>query len=414
MSIKKKLKNLSKRNYLFRDLFNKIQDLRRHYYYKSVYQEIPVDDKMVIFESFLGKQYACSPKAIYEAMLKDPYYDDFKFVWVFRKSDQMRKMLGDSRTAVVKYNSRRYLRAYAQAKYWVTNWRLSSSLIKKDNQICIQTWHGTPLKKIGMDLKIEGNATTKQNKGHKMYLNDSKKYDFFVSPSSFCSKVFSSAFGLNQLNKANIIVETGYPRNDALFNYSEDDLVKIKNQLSIPLDKKVILYAPTWRDNQHTLGIGYTFDFDSHIKKFLEAIDEDYVVIVRLHYLIANSLDLTLYRGKVFDYSKLDDINQLYLISDVLITDYSSVFFDFANLKKPIVFYMYDLDSYQHEVRDFYISLNELPGPIVKTEEELLNILQDLDATQLKYKDKYNQFNAKYNYLDDGQAGSRVASLCIR
>lgn len=412
--IKSAIKAISKKNYVFRNWFNRVQDWRRKRYYKRMYLDVPVNDKMVIFESFLGKQYACSPKAIYEAMKEDDAYRDYIFVWVFRRSDTMRKELGDERTIVVKYNTRRYFRAYAQAKYWVTNWRLSSAIVKKEGQVCIQTWHGTPLKKIGMDLTIEGNATTSQKKGHKMYLEDAKLYDFFVSPSAFCSKVFASAFGLSILKKENILIETGYPRNDALCSTGADEVKSLKEALGLPLDKKIVLYAPTWRDNQHTLGVGYTFDFDAHIKGFLDRVSDDYAVIVRLHYLIADSLDLSPYAGRVFDFSKLDDINQLYLVSDALITDYSSVFFDYSNLRRPILFYMYDLDDYQHNVRDFYIDLDELPGPILKTEEELLAVLDNLEDVEKGYLEKYNQFASKYTYLDDGRAGQRVAHMCIK
>ena len=412
--IKQTVKRFFNSNYLFRNLFNNIQDTRRKLYYKKIYQTIPVDEKLVIFEAFLGKQYACSPKAIYEAMRRSPQYDDFQFVWVFRQDNVKRKILGDERTMVVKYNSRKYYRMYASAKYWVTNWRLSSALIKKENQVCIQTWHGTPLKKIGMDLNIEGNATTSQKKGHKMYLNDAKNYDYFVSPSAFCTEVFASAFGLNILNKKNILIETGYPRNDFLYRYTADDIKTIKNELGISENEKVILYAPTWRDNQHQLGVGYTFDMASHINKFLEKAVKDYVVILRLHYLVANKLDVSPYNGRVLDCSRLDDINQLYVISDMLITDYSSVFFDYANLKRPIIFYMYDLEEYESSVRDFYIDLDELPGPIIETEDELIKLVENPDVWVGNYRNKYNAFNQKYTYLDDENAGLRVAERCIK
>lgn len=412
--IKRIVKKVFNSNYLMRNLFNNIQDLRRKNYYKKVYRDIPVDDKLVLFESFLGKQYACSPKAIYEAMRRDPRYDEFQFVWVFRKDNSKRYILGDERTIVVKYNSRKYFRLYARAKYWVTNWRLSSAIIKKEDQICIQTWHGTPLKKIGMDLNIEGNATTSQKKGHQMYLNDAKKYDYFVSPSAFCTKVFASAFGLNLLNKTDILIETGYPRNDFLYRYSQDDIIRIKDELNISQNEKVILYAPTWRDNQHQLGVGYTFDMAEHIKKFLDVMSKEYTIILRLHYLVANQLDVSAYKGRVIDCSRLDDINQLYVISDMLITDYSSVFFDYANLKRPILFYMYDLKEYESNVRDFYIDLNELPGPIIENEDTLIEQVRDVDEWKNDFKEKYDLFNNKYNYLDDENAGLRVVERCIR
>lgn len=411
---KRKIKRFISRHRLLSSLFQDIQKLRRRIYYKNIFQTIPVDEKLILFESFLGKQFACSPRAIYEAMKADHRFDEYKFVWVFRKADAMRKRIGDERTVVVKYNTRRYYRLYAQAKYWVTNWRLPECLIKKDCQICVQTWHGTPLKKIGMDLTIEGNATTSQKKGHELYLNDAKKYDYFVSPSKFCTKVFASAFGLNILNKQDILIETGYPRNDALFNYTEDDVLAIKNSLHIPRNKRVLLYAPTWRDNQYTQGVGYSFELSREVVNFLNGVPDDIVVLMRLHYLVANSVDLSEFGNKVLNVSSYENINDLYLISDVLVTDYSSVFFDYADLRRPILFFMYDLQEYQNNIRDFYIDLDTLPGPIVETSSELLCALEDLEGLSREYSDKYAEFTSTYNSLDDGNAGLRVAETFLK
>ena len=135
---------------------------------------------------------------------------------------------------------------------------------------------------------------------------------------------------------------------------------------------------------------------------------------MRLHYLVANKLDLTNLNDFAYDVSKYDDINELYIISDILVTDYSSVFFDYANLKRPIIFYMYDLKEYQCEIRDFYIDLDELPGPIIEREEDLINSIKNIKEYNKKYNDKYVKFSKKYNYLDDGQAAKRVVEECIK
>lgn len=410
---KRAARQAAKKSYRARRAFNWVQMARRRHYYNQICSKVPVNERLVVFESFLGKQYSCSPRAIYEAMLADPRFDGYTFAWVSRTPERLRAQIAGERTFVVRYLTRRYLRVMAQAKYWVTNWRLNEALTKRDGQVVIQTWHGTPLKKIGMDLQIEGNATTSQKKGHLSYLNDARKYDFFVSPSAFCTKVFSSAFGLDQLGKTDVLIETGYPRNDRLFSYTQDEVADIRERLSIEPGKKVVLYAPTWRDNQHKIGVGYTFDPVEHTEKFLDSISDDYVVIVRLHYLVANKINLSRFGSKVKNCSKWPDINDLYLISDVLITDYSSVFFDYANLRRPILFYMYDLDEYSTQVRDFYLDLDTLPGPIVKTQEELLDALGRLDEVRAAYAEKYRLFNETYTYLDDAHAGLRVAERCI-
>mgnify|MGYP000910123033 CR=1 FL=1 len=108
------------------------------------------------------------------------------------------------------------------------------------------------------------------------------------------------------------------------------------------LRKKVILYAPTWRENQHLPGEGYQFQLPVDFKRWREVLGDEYVILFRAHYFISNSFDFVAFSGFVYDVSQMDDINPLYLAADVLITDYSSVFFDYANLRRPILFFMYD------------------------------------------------------------------------
>lgn len=414
--IKEFLRNLATKNYVFKKAYTYLVEKYLYFKYKKISRENPTNEKIVMFEAFLGKQCACSPKAIYEYMLQDERFADYTFVWAFRenKLKKMKKQLKNPQTIVVEYKSKKYYKYFAKAKYWITNWRIPLYMTKKPDQILIETWHGTPLKKIGLDQNIESNPLASQKKSHKMYIDDAKRYDYFVSPSAFCTRVFATSFGLDQLHKEDILIETGYPRNDFLLNYTQEDVGKIKKKLKIPQDKKVILYAPTWRDNQHTLGVGNTLDIEDHFYRFLDMIGEEYVVIVRLHYLIASKVNLSAYKGRVFNFSSLDDINQLYVISDILITDYSSVFFDYANLHRPVLFYMYDLEEYSTQVREFYIDLEELPGPILKTQEELLAAVSDIENIEKRYQEKYQKFCDTYNYLDDGMASKRVAELCIR
>lgn len=133
---------------------------------------------------------------------------------------------------------------------------------------------------------------------------------------------------------------------------------------------------------------------------------EDTVILFRCHYLVSSSVDLSPFRGFVIDASGYDDINELYAISDLLITDYSSVFFDYANLKRPVIFYMYDYQQYKNEMRDFYLEERELPGPIVQTEEELLGLL-DGEWSFPSYIETYEKFNEKFNPYREGD-GSRI------
>jgi CDP-glycerol glycerophosphotransferase len=235
---------------------------------------------------------------------------------------------------------------------------------------------------------------------------------YLLSPSKFCTERFISAFNLKYLQKEKIIIEKGYPRNDFLFAYTQSDIENIKSTLGISKDKKVILYAPTWREDQHKAGVGYVYNLGVDFKKLQTELKDEYVILFRTHYFIANKFDFSEYESFIIDASAYEDINELYIISDMLITDYSSVFFDFANLKRPIIFYMYDLDEYKNELRDFYIDLNELPGEVIINEEDLILQIKKVINTNF-YNKKYIDFNNKYNYLDDNYSSKRVVEACI-
>ena len=406
--IKKTIIDFSKKNVIFRKFIRKTLYLNRKINYLKYYYKYKVDEKMIFFEVFNGRNYACSPKAIYEYMIKEERFKDYKFVWAFKDID---KYKFDKNTIVVKSNSKDYFKYLASSKYWIVNSLIDVSIVKKKNQIYLQCWHGTPLKKLRYDIEVKGSVLNTINEIRKRNDLDAIKFDYFISPSKFCTEKFTSAFNLKKLGKENIIIEKGYPRNDFLFKYQEKDVNKVKKILKLPKDKKIILYAPTFRDNQHTSGVGYTYNLGIDFDKMQKELSKDYIILFRTHYFISNSFDFSKYKNFIYDVSNYDDINELYIISDLLITDYSSVFFDFSNLKRPMLFYMYDLDEYKNNLRDFYFDLDILPGPIVKQEDDLIKEIKNIDNYDVTYHDKYIKFNKKFNYLDDGNATKRVVEV---
>lgn len=375
-----------------------------------------LDNKLIVFDAFMGKKYADSPKEMFEYMLKDKEYADYKFVWILGGS--VRKfwwMMINPRIKLVPYGSKEYFRVYAKAKYWVTNSRLQ--LLKKSHpdQVYIQCWHGTPLKRLGFDVVrrgIEGSKYTGEQIS-KQYADEAKKLDYFISPSRYASECFTSAFALDKYEKKSAIVEEGYPRNDPLINHTDKQIANLRKKYDIPSGKKVLLYAPTWRDDSREGG-RYVYrsvtDFD-YLRKNLS---DEWVILFRPHYFIANAFNFSKYKGFIYDASEVEDVNELYIISDVLMTDYSSVFFDYSNLKRPMIFYMYDLEHYAKDLRGFYIDLKELPGDIVKKEDEIIGILNNLDGYSNKHQKLYDAFNSKFNYLDDGNVAKRVVKKTIR
>jgi CDP-glycerol glycerophosphotransferase len=300
--------------------------------------------------------------------------------------------------------------AMHRAKYWIANHRVPDYIYPGKNQIYVQCWHGTPLKRLGYDLAYLNNAMNSSDEMWTKYRIDASKFKYLISPSAYASEKFASAWNLKAIGKESVLIETGYPRNDFLYTYTQRDCETIRETLGLNSkpDKKVILYAPTWRDNQFESSIGYTYNHALDLDLWKERLGEDYVVLCRFHYFVANQIDFEKHQGFIYNVSDYDDINDLYIISDLLITDYSSVFFDYANLRRPILFYMYDIEDYRDNIRGFYIELDELPGPIVTDDEALLGAIQNTDFSG-DIPQKYKEFNARFNYLDDGSASGRVA-----
>lgn len=410
--IKTQCSKLSKKNATFKKVYSRFIANKRTNRYEQ-YTNQPIEENLVILESFQARRYADSPRAIYEYLMSHEKYNDLRFIWAFRGSimDDYMWLNDNDRTTVIRFGSDEYYETYAVAKYWINNSRFLQAMVPRDGQIVVQTWHGTPLKRIGCDIEVEGDCAkyTKEDV-IRQYTTDSSKYTYLISPSKFCTEKFTTAFGLDRLDKKDVFIEEGYPRNDFLNTFTEEDVKRVKTAIGIPEGKKVILYAPTWRDNQHIVGTGYVYENTLDLDRLQQELGDEYVLLYRTHYFVANEMNLGAYEGFVYDVCSYEDINDLYIISDILITDYSSVFFDYGILKRPILFYMYDLKYYQDTVRGFYISLDELPGPIVEEQDELISKLKTVDewAQGKEYMDKYKTFSSKFTYLDDGHAAERV------
>lgn len=388
-----------------KDILRQMMLIYKRFLYFVAKRIEKVDDKTVFFDAFQGRSVACSPKAMYLEMLNNPEYSEYRMFWSLRNVEKHR--LNDERTTAVRFEKFEYYRALARAKYWVMNSNTRSFLKPGKNQVFIQTWHGTPLKKIGCDVACSGNAMTKLSDIEKIYNREAGKISYMISPSEYCTEKFVSAFNMKAVGKEDRVLTLGYPRNDFLFNATEEQRLEIKRKLQIPMNKKVILYAPTFRDNKYSAKEGFKLESYMDFEKARESLGDGYIILFRAHYFISGRMNLERFENFVFDVSDVEDINELYVISDFLITDYSSVFFDYANLKRPIIFYMCDYEEYKNELRDFYIDIQELPGPVVREQEQVFDKVKKL-ADSFCLDDKYKEFNEKYNYMDSGDCSKRV------
>lgn len=373
--------------------------------YQLLDKEEAVNNETIVFESFGGKNYSDSPKYIYEYMQK--HYPKLNYIWVFKNPNQ-NVITGNA--VKVKKGSKEYYDAYSKAKFWVTNARLPLYLNKKDNQIYIQTWHGTPLKRLANDMKIVRMPGTTTPKYKKNFYAETSRWDYLISPNRYSTNIFKTAFWMDE----NRTLEIGYPRNDILINRSNDQeyIEKLKKELNIPKGKKIIMYAPTWRDDEFVKKGKYLFDLKINLENLQKELGDEFVILLRMHYLISNALDLSGYEDFAIDVSNYNDISELYLISDALITDYSSVMFDFGILKRPQYFFAYDIEKYDKGLRGFYMDyMNDLPGEIITDEFKLAEELKDIDKHKEKYKDKIERFYDKFCSIEKGQSSKIIGDF---
>lgn len=405
--IKRVIKVRCNSNKYLKSMLENVNTIRRRWILEKYQLTHDIDERLIVFEAFSGNKYACNPMAIYEELLKRPEFDDYEFVWIFNKPNDYKFLEQNKNTTVVKKFSKKHYKTYATAKYWVNNMSVPDYLKPGKGQVYLETWHGVPLKRMGFD--IETDVDPRQTKSHmlKKYKHKAKKMSYMISSSEFYTEKLTSAFGLDRYTKRNIFINTGYPRNDFLFHYTEADVKREKEKLGIPENKKVILYTPTWRDTQFAGGkIVYQVELD--LEKLSRELGDDYVILFRAHHHVKEVNGGEVQTGNVINVADIDEISELYIISDLLITDYSSTMFDFALLKRPMVFYMYDLDEYANDVRGFYFDISELPGPIVKEQDELADIIRESLASQEQYKELYEKFNEKFNQYNKGDSAKQV------
>ncbi|WP_245634535.1 CDP-glycerol glycerophosphotransferase family protein [Janibacter limosus] len=355
----------------------------------------------ILFESGIGRQYSDSPRYIYEELVRreDPRHK----VWVYDKSIPV----WEPNLTVVKRLSPAYFWHLGRSRYWVNNQNFPHYIRRRRDGVYLQTWHGTPLKRMLHDL----DEVVGRDEGYvDRVTNAVAQWTTLLSPSPYATQAFRSAFQYD-----GDVLEVGYPRNDILCAPDSSTLVEqVMQRLQLPEGKRIVLYAPTFRDDSKGRR-GFSFELPFDLERFAQEMGDDVVLLLRMHVLIADKLVVPKHlRHRVVDVSKYPDIQELYLISDVLVTDYSSVFFDFALLERPMVFHAYDLDKYRDQLRGFYLDYpSEVPGPITTTEDELYTALRTSLAPGGTDRSLIDAFIARFAPHDDGHAAARVVDSVL-
>jgi CDP-glycerol glycerophosphotransferase len=366
--------------------------LRRAFY--PIQARRPLRDA-VLFVSWKGKLCNDNPRGIAEELRRRG--DDREHIWVV--TDYAADVPPGARAVLS--GTEEYFEALARCRYLVSNDDMQPEFRKRDGQVYLQTWHGTPLKKIGFDIGKPQFASGTAYFDH--LASDVAKWDLLLSQNPFSTPILRRAFRFG-----GEICEYGYPRNDALTREPER-AARIRERLGIPAGKRVVLYAPTWRDNQYYASGRYRFDLRLDTGRAARVLSPGHVLLIRGHHHLANDVQAGSWTGFARNVTGYPDITDLFLITDVLVTDYSSVMFDFAVTGRPMLFFTYDLAAYRDKLRGFCFDFEaEAPGPLLTTSDEVLAALTDTDRAVASYRDAYRAFAAKYCPLDDGKAGARV------
>ncbi len=389
--IKKNINNLKKSSYF-----------RARFHYTKYYETLDINEKQIVFQSYDGSSFTGNVFYIFKAIYNNPEYDDYEKIVVAKNPAQIQEYLStkelDKNVTVVKAHSKEYCKALASAKYLFNNATFVPYFIKKEGQIYLNTWHGTPLKNMGKKIKSAPNELGNTQRNFLMA-------DYMLNPNDFTFERMKEDYMLDNLFKNQYVV-AGYPRNAAFFD--KERAAEIRAELEIE-DKQVSVYMPTWRGeaitnkstNEQTIYIMYTlYELD-------KKVNDDVIIYVKLHNYTSSRINFREFRHirTIPDgYETYEFLNA----ADCLITDYSSVFFDFANTGKKIILYAYDKDEYL-ATRGMYIDYNSLPFTFTYNVEQLIKEVNDVKSYVA-----YPEFNAMFNSCDNKNAAENIVDLVFK
>lgn len=357
--------------------------------YRS-FSKLPLTDS-ILFESFQGKVIGDNPFAIFtEIQSRNPNSE-----LLFTVNSKTRAPDG---ARAIKHGSIAWLRCLATSKVLINNTNFPGYFRKRSGQKYIQTWHGTPLKRLGRDIV----DVVPTGSYLKMMDREASFWDYLVSPSQYCSEIFRSTFGYSGK-----IIETGYPRNDILINRS-GDRDQIRASLGILDSKKlVVLYAPTWRDSKRTATGNW-----KPVNFLSDDLGESVTVLFRGHTNTHQAHSDRVSKSAI-DVTDYKNVAELYVAADVLVTDYSSSMFDFSVSGKPMIFLCPDIDQYSAK-RGFYFDFEQsAPGPILRDGSKLGEALEKIESVKTEYAQRYLAWQQKFNSLEDGQSSKRVVDRTL-
>ncbi|EGQ0312764.1 CDP-glycerol glycerophosphotransferase family protein [Staphylococcus pseudintermedius] len=368
--------------------------------YAQLYHSTSIKPHQILYQVRDGKSITDSPYAIFLGLNAHETFSNYQHIWVVDHPDTLvfyqEKFKVFQNVSFVIKESNEYLKALTESKFLINNATFPAYFTKKPEQVYINTWHGTPLKHMGFDVKnnLKGSQNTMKN-----FLAS----DYMISPNAHTTNIFKHAFKLDGLYSGEIL-EIGYPRIDLTINTTANEA---REYLAEHLNLKknpIILYCPTWRgknvnDPENTL-----LNIFEEIKLLNQKLPHQ--VLVKVHpFVYSKAKEMP--ELKPYLVPDFLDTNQLMPAVDLMITDYSSIFFDFLVTDKPIVFYVPDLDKYQNE-RGVYIDLCALPGPVADNIQDVITLVSNESYKDADVQEKYAKFKHNFVNYENGSVTERL------
>lgn len=370
--------------------------------YVEYYETLPLRKNCIMYECYFGKSVNCNPFAMFEYIVNN-LQDDFLHVWVVDPIEIFPEKYKKLKNLVlVKKDSDLYLRYLASAEYLINNCTFPVYFIRRPEQKYLNTWHGTPIKTLGKDLQHPGKIIEHRNAARN-FLHATH----IISPNSHTTSVLIERHDINGLYTG-LIAESGYPRIDRLLNI--DDRVKqdIKDNLGLDKNKPIILYAPTWRGTFSTVQV----DADKLKHDLSVLADDSYSILFRGHHLQEKAI--AAYNLPIQMVPASLDTYDLLSIVDILITDYSSIFFDFIPTRRPIIFYAYDKQEYIDERGGLYFDFNELPGVLCENIDSVKIAVHDSLILNPISNENYNAAILRFCQHEDGHSSQRAVDFFLK
>lgn len=360
------------------------------FYYASLCKKKPIKENQVLFESFHGTTLGDSPFAMMEELLKEGGYKIY-YTTSKKKKDAHEKLLKkyNYNVELVTLGTRKYQKVLAESKYLVNNVSFPTYFMKREGQVYLNTWHGTPLKTLGkkMVMGIQDMSNMQRNFLESTYL---------LHPNKYTMDHMMEDYNLNALFTGKVILE-GYPRNAIFLNKEKEKEIRDRYSMG---DKEVFAYMPTWRGAASTAAKSSSYEetIEEILKRIDESLNDNQIMYVNLHPLVQNNVEIINYKH-IFKFP--DEVNNYEFLNavDVLITDYSSVFFDYSITKKPIVLFMYDYEEYMSE-RGMYMDIRKLPFEKIYDLENLLEYIKKQDKSVNYNEEKYKEYVEKFLKYD--------------